>query len=173
MSSMTSGHLTDEQFAACVAECAIVSPSPESDAHLRECSQCREELTQFADSMENFSTAAFRWSETQSAVSLRAVARHASARSWLAPAAWALAATVLLAAGVPMAMHHGRQPAAPSDAAVADVPDDSDAQIAEDNRLMRSVNMAIGVNDSSPLQEYKLQTGRHARLKTASGLRSE
>ena len=173
MSSIPSGHLTDEQFAECVAGCAVVAPDPESEAHLRECSQCREELARFAASMEDFSRAAFGWSETQPAVSLRAKARPQSGRSWLAPAGWAVAAAVLLAAGLPIVIHHDRQPAASPDAAVADGPDDSDAQIAEDNRLMRSVDMAIGGNESSELRGYGLQTGQRARLKTVSGLRSE
>jgi hypothetical protein len=173
MSSIRTGHLTDEQFAECVADCAIVAPSPESEAHLRECPQCREELARFSASMEDFSSAAFGWSETQPTVSLRAVTRSLVGRAWLAPAIWAVAAAVLLAAGVPMVIHHDRQPAAPADVAVVDGPDDSDAQIAEDNQLMRSVNMAIGVNDSSAMRGYGLQTTRRTRLKPASGLRSE
>ncbi|HEY5330067.1 MAG TPA: hypothetical protein VIJ79_09300 [Acidobacteriaceae bacterium] len=173
MSSIPSGHLTDEQFAECVAGCAVVAPGPESEAHLRECAQCREELARFSASMDDFGRAAFGWSETQPAVSLRAMARPQSGRSWLAPAGWAVAAAVLLAAGLPMAIHHDRQPVAPAEAAAVDGPDDSDAQIAEDNQLMRSVNMAIGDNDSSALRGYGLETGRRARPKTVSGLRSE
>src|SRR5665213_2582246 len=107
MSSIRAGHLTDEQFAECVAECAMVAASPASEAHLRECPQCREELTRFSASMADFSRAAFGWSETRPAVSLRAkAARPEAGRSWLAPAGWAVAAALLLAAGVPMAMHH-------------------------------------------------------------------
>jgi hypothetical protein len=106
-------------------------------------------------------------------VSLRAVARPPVGRSWLAPAGWAVAAAVLLAAGLPMAIHHDRQTNAPAEAVVADGPGDSDAQIAEDNQLMRSVDMAIGGNGSSEVRGYGLQTGRRARLKTVSGLRSE
>jgi hypothetical protein len=72
-----------------------------------------------------------------------------------------------------MALHHDRQTNAQTDVASVDVSGDSDAQIAEDNRLLRSVNMAIGVNDPAILQEYGLQAPRHPRLKTGSGLRSE
>jgi hypothetical protein len=169
MSSIRLGHLTDEQF----AECAIVALSPESEAHLRECSQCREELTRFSASMDDFSRAAFGWSETQPVVSLRAVTQRQAGRGWLVPATWAMAAAFVLAVGLPRVIHHDRQPAAPANAAVVDGSDDSEAQIAEDNRLMRSVDMAIGVNDSSELRGYGLQTGRHARLKTVSGLRNE
>jgi hypothetical protein len=169
MSSVRLGHLTDEQF----AECAIVAPSPESEAHLRECPQCREELTRFSASMDDFSRAAFAWSETRPVVSLRAATRPQAGRGWLVPATWAMAAALVLAAGAPMVIHHDRQPASPANAAVVDGSDDSDAQIAEDNQLMRSVNMAIGVNDSSALRGYGLQTGRRARLKTVSGSRSE
>lgn len=173
MSSIRSSHLTDEQFAECVAECAVVAPGSECEAHLRECSQCREELTRFAASMEDFSRAAFGWSETQPAVSLRAKAGPQSGRSWLAAAGWAVAAAVLLGAGLPLAIHHDRRPAAAAEAAAVDGPDDSDAQIAEDNELMRSVNMAIGDNDSSALRGYGLQTGQRTRRKAVSGLRSE
>jgi hypothetical protein len=126
--------------------------------------------------MDDFSRAAFAWSETRPVVSLRAATRSQAGRGWLAPATWAMAAAVVLAAGVPMVIHHDRQPSAPANAAVVDGSagsDDSEAQIAEDNQLMRSVNMAIGVNDSSALRGYGLQTGRRARLKTVSGLRSE
>jgi hypothetical protein len=172
MSSIRLGHLTDEQF----AECAIVALSPESEAHLRECPQCREELTRFSASMDDFSRAAFAWSETQPVVSLRAVTQPQAGRGWLVPATWAVAAALVVAVGVPMVIHHDRQPSAPAnaaDVAGSDGSDDSEAQIAEDNQLMRSVNMAIGVNDSSALRGYGLQTGRRARLKTVSGSRSE
>lgn len=172
MSSMSSGHLTDEQFAECIADCANVTPSPESAAHLHECAQCREELARFTVSMDDFSRAAFGWSEAQPAVSLRAVARPRTGHAWFAPAAWSMVTALLLAAGVPMMMHRDRQPVSTVDA-VQETQDDSAAQIAEDNRLMRSVNMAIGVNDPSPLQGYGLQTAPRARLKTVSGLRSE
>jgi len=169
MSSIRQGHLTDDQF----AECAIVAPSPESEAHLRECFQCRAELARFTSSMDDFSRAAFGWSEAQPSVSLRAVANPAPSRTWFIPATWAVTAAVVAAIGIPMMKHHERQPAAPSETTLADVQDDSDAQIAEDNRLMRSVNMAIGVNDPSPLREYGLQTSPRLRLKKVSGLRSE
>jgi len=169
MSSIRLGHLTDEQF----AECAIVAPGPESEAHLRECPQCREELTRFSESMDDFSRAAFAWSETRPVVSLRAATRPQAGRGWLAPATWAMAAAFVVAVGLPKVIHHDRQPAVPNNAVAVDASGDSDAQIAEDNRLMRSVNTAIGSNDSSELQGYGLQTGRHARLKTVSGLRSE
>ena len=82
----------------------------------------------------------------------------------------AVAAAVVLAVGVPMVIHHDRPPV---DTTTIDSQDDSDAQIAEDNQLMRSVNTAIGANDVSPLREYGLQTGRRPRLKRVSGLRSE
>jgi hypothetical protein len=168
MSSVSTGHLTDDQF----AECAAMEPSAASEAHLLECAQCRQELIGFTASIDEFSRAAFGWSEAQPSVSLRAAARP-RASDWYAPAGWALAAGLVLAACVPFALHRDRHPNAPAETALSDAPDDSDAQIAEDNRLMQSVNMAIGSNDPSMLREYGLQTTRHARLKTVSGLRSE
>jgi len=173
MSSIRQGHLTDGQFAECITESSIVAPRPESEAHLRECAQCREELARFTESMADFSRVAFSWSEAQPAVSLRAVASPAPSRTWFIPATWAVTAAVVAAIGIPLMKHRDRQPAAPAETTLADVQDDSDAQIAEDNRLMRSVNMAIGVNDPSPLREYGLQPAHHARLKKVSGLRSE
>src|ERR1700709_1243853 len=102
MSSIRLGHLTDDQF----AECAIVAPSPESEAHLRECPQCREELTRFSASMDDFSRAACAWSETQPVVSLRAETRSYAGRGWLMPATWAVAAALVLAAALPRVIHH-------------------------------------------------------------------
>jgi predicted anti-sigma-YlaC factor YlaD len=170
MSSTSTGHLTDDQFTECVA----LTPSAASEAHLLECAHCRQELIGFTTSMEDFSRAAFAWSEAQPAVSLRAAARPRGAgHSRYAPAGWAVAAALVLAVGVPFVLHHDRQTNVTPGVALVDAPDDSEAQIAEDNQLMRSVNMAIGVNDPSLMREYGLQAPRRVRLRTVSGSKSE
>jgi hypothetical protein len=178
---MSTTHLTDEQF----MECVIDAPDAASHAHLAGCEQCREELALFSKSVSDFSLATLNWSEAQPSVSLRASARHR--RPAFVAAGWALATAVVLAVALP-AVWHRERPAAPASAAgvpvAAPVPaarepitvastEDSPAQIAEDNRMMQSVNLAIGVSEPSPIREYRLQAVHHTGARSRNQTRSE
>jgi predicted anti-sigma-YlaC factor YlaD len=166
----TSAHLTDDQF----TECVIGAPNAESEAHLLTCADCRQELNRFNASVGDFSRATLAWSEAQPAVSLRAASLSQSRHPMFVHARWALAAVFLLIVGVPVVWHGNHSTTVPADTAAvsAAAPDDSDAQIAQDNQLMQSVNVAIG-RAPSPFQEYGLQESRRVRLRSGPGSRSE
>ena len=155
-------HLTDEQFAECLTATA---PVPAIQAHLAQCDQCRTELGVFLSSMDDFSAAALDWSKSQLALNPRAKLARPQ-QPMVAPLRWALAAALIAAVGVPVAMHHERV----VNVAVAEAPaEDSPAQIAQDNNLLRSVDVALGESDPSPYREYGLdvpQKRTRARAQT-------
>jgi hypothetical protein len=171
MTPPTSGHLTDDEF----AECVIEAYSAEINAHLLSCPQCQQELSRFRLSIADFGGAAMLWSESQPRVSLRTASISQARHPLLVHARWVVAAVLLLVVGIPVVLHRDRVATVPADTAAvaASVPDDSDAQIAEDNQLMRSVTMAIGNRDPSPFQEYGLQESRRVRLRPGIDSRTE
>ena len=134
-------HLTDEQFAECLSG---EPPSRETQSHLATCDACRGEVEIFYGAVGDFSEAALDWSKSQPSVSPRAVA---SRPSMAAPLRWALAAVLLLAVGVPAALHREH-------AETESAPGDSPAQIAQDNTLLQSVDVALADSDPSPFREY-------------------
>jgi hypothetical protein len=48
---------------------------------------------------------------------------------------------------------------------------DSSAQIAQDNQLLESVNVALNTNDASPLPEYRLSDSPRLAERTDSRIR--
>ena len=146
-------HLTDDQFAECLTAAA---PEPAIQSHLAQCDECRTELGVFLAAMDDFSAAALGWSKSQPVVSPRARWLRTQ-QPLVAPLRWALAAALIAAVGVPVAMHRERV----VNVAVNEAPaEDSPAQIAQDNNLLRSVDVALGESDPSPYQEYGLDAPR-------------
>jgi hypothetical protein len=153
-------HLSNDQF----SELILGAPSPASELHLAECAHCRAELEKFSSSVDLFSTTSLKWSEIQPAQTPRISPRWQSARWAYAPVGWALAVAVLIAVGVP-AWKYDRHPAPPtSQSATEDTP----AEIAQDNALLQSVNVALNTNEDSPLPEYRLSTGRQRNAQSDS-----
>jgi hypothetical protein len=145
-----SQHLNDDQFAECLT---AEYPQPVVQAHLAGCDRCREELGVFMASMDDFSHAALGWSRAKQEIPRTGF--KPVRRSFLQPLQWALACVLALAVGVPVAVHLDRTDAASPSVNSADA-GDSAAQIAQDNRLMQSVDLALGQSDPSPYQEYHL-----------------
>ena len=168
-------HLSDQQF----SEYALgMEPAASTAAHLAQCTACTEELARFSAAMTEFSAAALSWSEAQSPVSLRQLALKPSPRPRFAIASWALAAGFLCAAGVSMVAHRDHRGAADvtSAAAVASVSEDADCsetEIAQDNKLMQDVNMAIGDGEPSPFTQYGLRRTAAVRSRAHVGSRSQ
>jgi hypothetical protein len=175
MNENHSTHLSDEQF----SDYALgMKPAGDAAAHLSQCDKCTEELARFGASMTEFSVAALGWSESRSPMSLRQLGLKPSPRPGFAVASWALAAGFLLAVGVSTVTH--RQHPAATDggsAAVAssagEVADCSEAEIAQDNKLLRDVNMAIGSGEPSPFSQYRLSQADVARSRPHMGARSQ
>jgi hypothetical protein len=168
-------HLSDEQF----SEYALgMEPAGSAAAHLSQCDKCTEELARFSASMTEFSAAALGWSESRSPMSLRQLGLKASPRPRFAVASLALAAGFLLTVGVSTVTHRDRRSAADNGSATvassADaVADCSEAEIAQDNKLLQDVNMAIGSGEPSPFSQYRLSQTDVARSQPHMGARSQ
>jgi hypothetical protein len=159
-------HLNDDQFSEYLMG---EEPTAEVTAHLAQCEACREEMAGFDLSVDSFNQTTLAWSESRPAAGLGS----AGGQRWLqrpifAASAWALAACMMLAAGVFAVLHH-EQSERPADIASIASPtmgntvQDSEAQIAQDNKLLMDVDMALRSGDRSPVQEYGLEAVSTAR----------
>jgi hypothetical protein len=169
MNTSATAHLTGDQLSDMLIDSAS---SPECQAHLAHCEQCRRELGIFSASVGDFSSVALGWSEARPAISLRAQAASDRRRAELPPLAWALAAVALLVAGVPI-WNHGHDVSPKAGQSAASAAADSPAEIAQDNDLMKSVNLELADNDLSPLSEYRLSRQAAARTRARTESRPE
>jgi hypothetical protein len=81
-----------------------------------------------------------------------------------------MVAAVLLAIGFPMWNHHYlSRNYAPGPAST---PENSEAQIAQDNELLQSVNLALNESDVPQINMYDLSDGPHPQLKVRPELRN-
>jgi hypothetical protein len=160
MTPTYSTHLSEEAF----DDVLIGLGSPESEAHLAACRDCRLRVNAFHADVALFNSASMAWTENQP-VLLRPTARKTFHRTRLAFVSWAATAAALVGMAVVVWHHDG--PVTPSRATPnVSQPADTEAQIAQDNQLLQAVNAAISPNDESPVDEYKLFQKRHSHLKT-------
>lgn len=161
MTPASATHLSDVAF----DDVLIGMGSPESEAHLAVCPDCRRRVIAFRSDMALFNSASMAWTENQPALS-RPTARKTAHRIRLAFVSWAGMAAVLAVMAIAVLRHHG--PAAPPTQATANLshPADTEAQIAQDNQLLEAVNAAISPDEESPIAEYKLFQMRHPHMKT-------
>ena len=129
-------------------------------------------MSTFFASVDDFSHAALGWSAAQPAVSPRAIVTASARRPFVAVAQWAVAAVVVLMAGGAVVAHRPGSTVAVSAPGIA-VVDDSEAQIAQDNQLLESVNVALVGDDPSPFREYRLRETPQKRMKARAEVRSE
>ena len=150
-------HLDDEAFAEMTIGGSV---DAHAAAHLTECTQCREELARFQDSVGGFSLATLAWSESRSkqlpAVHsgqgreaggrLQAAGSRTSGRvpGWVP--AWGLATLLALGVAIPVTIH--RNGIRAGHAAKGEMEDDaaglnSPEQIAKDNQLMADVRYEL------------------------------
>ena len=155
LGSRPTAHLNDDQFAECLT---ASTPRPSVQAHLAQCDACRLELGLFLSSIEQFSAAALQWSKAQPSSNLQSsLGGSLAPRSQLfAPVRWALACAAILAVAVPVALHRNQPEVYSGGAAFISDSSDSPTQIAQDNRLLQSVDLVLGQADPSPWQEYRL-----------------
>lgn len=158
-----SAHLSEEEL-----NDALIGPaSPEAQAHLAACSACRSQLEPFQADMQLFNRTTMAWSEARSATMLRpetasAIHRTALFIRW----SWTLATAVLIGIGLSVAGHHHRtfdSYAVNHGVVTAPAPEDSEAQIAQDNELMQSVDVALSSNEESPIDEFQMTDQPHPR----------
>jgi hypothetical protein len=165
-------HLSDEQF----ADYALgMEPVGVAAAHLSQCAACTDELARFGASVNAFGAASLGWSESQAPFSLRQQALKVPARPRFAVASWALAAGLVFSVGLSTMMHRehrGTADVSSATAAASDV-DCSDTEIAQDNKMLRDVNMEIGGSDPSPFRQYGLRETETVRSESQMGSGSQ
>ena len=127
---MTGPHLTEEQFAE------LISGGCDTNDHLLQCTQCRQELRTVQASLEDFVSLSLEWAEERASRSIST--RSVLLRGWQSTRAWMAAAAAVLTAAVLFAGQHQRSPQAMSVAATQQV--DSDSEVADDNRLMMAID---------------------------------
>jgi anti-sigma factor RsiW len=175
MTTELSAHLSEEAL----DDVLIGLSTPESEAHLAVCSACRSHVEGFQSGLQAFNQASLAWSEARpvsasmptTRASLQAAARSKARRAMFAPLGWAMAVAVLLMIGIPIWNRDHPSPPNP-EPSTASAMGDSEAQIAKDNELLKSVDMALSVSDESPLSEYRLLDEHHSHLKKRPELRS-
>jgi hypothetical protein len=171
MSMQSATHLTEEAL----DDLLIGLASVESEAHLTECAACRAKVQALGAHLDAFDHASLAWSQARSEA-LPAIGPAASAKAksiWtaLAPLEWAVATAVFLLLALPV-WNRSQLPAPVSSAVAAPTAGDSEAQIAEDNDLLKSVDAALNTNDASPIAEYDLIEQPHSHSKARSKSRN-
>jgi len=182
-------HLTEDAL----NDLLIGLGTEESEAHVAACPECRSRVEEFQSTVQAFHTSSMAWSEFRSKFRTEfrseprpvlRVSPPARVKVRNAQLGWALAAAMLLAIGLPTWNANHRRVAnvatpAPVAAPVAASGDptstDSDAQIAQDNELLRSVNLALNSEEESPVSEYHLldKPRARSRAESRSELRSQ
>jgi len=152
-------HLSEEAL-----DDLLIGDGPaESEAHLAACPECRAKVEAFQSDLALFNKATLCWGEVQSATMPAPQARSSARRLPLAIAAWgATVAGLLMAVGVPVWRHAERFPASHQASSIAPTAD-TELQIAQDNELLKAVDMAINQEEASPLSEPSLAAKPHSR----------
>jgi hypothetical protein len=160
------GHLSEEDL----NDVLIGLGSPESDAHLVVCNECRDQVEHFRSEVEMFKQTSLAWSEARS-LSIPRISRPKATPAILNPVAWAAAAALLLMIGIPV-WNNDHRAASDQGTAQVQMPSDSEAQIAQDNALLQSVDAVLSAGETSPINEYDLSAGPASRVDAQSELRN-
>jgi hypothetical protein len=135
---MKMGHLTDEQFAELLA-------GAKSDAwaqvHLENCADCRDELHGVGSAVGDLSVASLRWAERRA---LRIERPSEWRLNWNALPGWGATMAGFLVLGVALGAHiENREQAAVVRQPAHAVAAPSEDELAQDNRLLRSINSEL------------------------------
>jgi hypothetical protein len=132
-----------------------------SESHLAACPLCRGKVEEFQSDLGAWNRTTLKWSEARAARAGRIQVRPARRRPPLAALGWALAAAALLAIAIPVGREAGMFGA--NHGTTVAQQEESEAQIAQDNELLKAVNAAINPDEMSPLKEYDLFGRPHPR----------
>jgi hypothetical protein len=138
--------------------------SADTNAHLAMCGRCRGELKALRSELQVFNETTLAWCKARPAKCLCVPPKWHVRQAIFAPVGWALAAAALVMIGM-SSWIHDRSPL-DSASMVATTPELSEEQIAQDNDLLRSVNLALSANEESPLSEYHLPRSSHLHRKS-------
>jgi hypothetical protein len=143
--------------------------SPEANAHVATCAECRAEVQAFRGDLQLFNAASMAWSKSRWPKAQPTVPHAVRAR--VAFASWSAVAAVLVVV-MAVAFWHQRQVPVLNQANTAQsLPVDSEAQIAQDNQLLQAINAAISPDETSPILEYKISERPHSHMQAHSRTR--
>jgi hypothetical protein len=160
MTTNNPAHLSEEAF----DDVLIGLGSPESAAHLATCELCRSRMDRFRANIQAFNQASLAWSEARPVQQKTATAYKPWFRfAMQTPLIAALAATILIAIGLPV-WHSHRDSIKDQMSSPVVTTEDSPTQIEQDNELMRSVNSVISETEESPYHVYRLSERPHSGI---------
>lgn len=143
-------HLTDAEFSDLLAG---ELPDQPTRLHLAACDYCRTELDSVRESLSSFSLVGTRWAEAAAPARVPVPSRWALGLvprpNWATGLA-ATAFTGLLVFFYSAPAHHAG-PAAGTGAVAVAAPAPSNAELAEDNRLMVSIDQELGYQTQSTI----------------------
>lgn len=135
---MSMGHLTDEQFAELLAG---AKSDPWAQVHLETCAECREELHGIGSAVDDLNLASLGWAERRA---LRIETPPRWRLNWSVLPGWGAAIATVLVLGVALGAHiENRQETAVVRAPVHFVEAPSEDELAQDNRLLRSIDSEL------------------------------
>ena len=159
MTTERTAHLSEEA----IHDVLIGLGSPEADAHIAVCEVCRGQVKEFGSELQTFNQASLAWCKAKPVTSLHGTGKWNVRQAMSAPLGWALAAAVLIMIGLP-AWIEDHHPRVNYNAVATAVPEDSAVQIAQDNDLLRSVDVALSADEDSPLRELRLSAGPYSHF---------
>jgi len=152
MTNDSAVHLSEEAL----NDVLIGLGSPGDEAHLVACPACRARRADFRAQVQAFGESSLAWSEARAAAMPRPSKWQAARRVPIPALGLALAAMLLVAVAAPLWHHFNSSGPSSSGAVVPPVSasGDSEAQIAQDNELLRSVDVALNTDAVAPLNPY-------------------
>ncbi|HVG27587.1 MAG TPA: hypothetical protein VM865_08280 [Acidobacteriaceae bacterium] len=132
-------HMTDEQFSELLAN---ETATGAMQGHLESCAQCRRELEAIRSAVGDLSALSLRWAEQRAG---QVSAPSGWALRWGMLPGWsaALPAVLLFGIGLGTYLERGGQTVAPQRAETRAVAAPSPDELAQDNRLMLSIDQEL------------------------------
>lgn len=141
-------HLTDEQFAMLLSG---KRGDAQAQAHVESCAVCRAELQSVGSAIADLNSASLRWAERRAA---RIGTPSVWALNWRALPGWGATVAGVLIVGVALGAHmqsSDRHAVPLQPAHVMTAP--SDDELAQDNRLLRSIDAEVNEQPQLPAAE--------------------
>lgn len=169
MTPASTTHLSEEAL----DDVLIGLGSAASHAHLEACAECRSRTTTVRGDIALFNAASMAWSESR-----RPLARVSVPNARRVPAAllgWVTAAAAMVAMAFGIWHYRAENPASQANTHTVQPaqPADTEAQIAQDNQLLKDVNAAISTDEASPIDEYKILESPSPHSKAHSTTRTK
>jgi hypothetical protein len=160
MTNESSIHLTEEEL----NDLLIGESASASASHLAACPSCRAKVEEFQSGLEAFNQTALSWCEMRS-VTLPVPQVPAKPRHWpLATMGWAAAGLLLIMMAPIVRQTNWFHPNHGAPVITAHEGEgDTEAQIAQDNELLKAVNAAINPSEEPQLDEFGLSAKPHPR----------